>query len=116
MVPIIWCVKMRNRLTQQNELIRNLERQQQVLQRTVRTAMTSNNDRIRDDIAPVEAVVELGPMRIGDADVESVPAVTAIVLGPMTTTTPSVMVHVNDQAAEKEKLLSEEPTWEATDW
>ena len=116
LIPIIWCIKMRNRLTQQNELIRNLERQQQVLQRTVRSAITSNNDRIRDEIAPVQAVVELGPMRIGDADVESVPAVTAIVLGPMTTTTPSVVVHMNDQAAEKEKLLSEEPTWEVAEW
>jgi hypothetical protein len=106
LIPIIICCKMRKNLSRQRDLIRNLEQQQRSLQRTIDNAMMDDGES-----EPVVAAVELSPMRIGDSDVESIPSVTAIVLGPVTTTatTPTTVVFCDSEEDrhydEKDKLL-----------
>lgn len=94
MIPVTCFCLMRRKLQLQSEMLRNLQQQQQ-------GALGRNY------MEPVHAMVELTPMHIGVADVESVPAATVIALGAINATTPSIGVAVEDQLAEKEQLLSD---------
>ncbi len=93
--------QMQDIIRRQNTLIRSLRHQHEVLNRTLRSTISSATDE------PVQATVELSPMNVASSsDVEAaVPSVTAIMLGS-SSTTPSEVVTLDDEAAEKEQLLS----------